>query len=90
MTDLNQYLSVVEALALPLLGLLALLATKLSVGESLRRAERSFIVALVVISLVTLRTVTRLDEVWLVHSVTLSLMILGVFTVPSREGALAV
>lgn len=90
MTDLTQILAMVDALALPLLGLWALLATKLSIGESLRRAERFFIVALVVISLVTLRTVSRLDEVWLIHSVTLALMILGVFMVPSREGALAV
>jgi hypothetical protein len=90
MTDLVQCLAIVDVIALPLLGLCALLATKLSIGESLRRAERFFIVALVVISLVTLRTVSRLDEVWLIHSVTLALMILGVFMVPSREGALAV
>ena len=90
MSDLVQCLALVDALALPPLGLWALLATKLSVGQSLRRAERSFIVALVVISLVTLRTAARLDEVWLIHTVTLALMILGVFMVPSREGALAV
>lgn len=90
MSNLVQLLAVVDVIALPLLGLWALLATKLSIGDALRRAERFFLVALVIISLVTLRTVARLDEIWLVHTLTLALMILGVFMVPSREGALAV
>jgi len=78
-----------DAIVLPLLGLWALLATKLSVGQALRRAEKRFLFALVLISLVTLRTVIRLDDVWLIHTSTLALMILGVFVVPSREDALA-
>ena len=89
MPDLIQLFAVVDAIALPILGLWALLSTKLSVGEALRKAERRFLVALVIISLVTLRTVMRLDEVWLVHMLTLALMVLGVYLVPSREGALA-
>jgi len=80
----------VDAIALPLFGLWALLATKLSVGPAVRRAEKRFLLALVVISLVTLRTVIRLDEVWLVHTITLASMVLGVFLVPAREGAVAV
>ena len=78
-------LALVDLIALPMLGLWALLGTKLSVGESLRRAEKRFLVALVVISLVTLRTVSALDDAWLVHTGTLASMVLGVFTVPSRE-----
>ncbi|WP_182871385.1 hypothetical protein [Stieleria mannarensis] len=90
MPELTELFAVVDAIALPILGLWALLSTKLSVGEALRRAERRFMIALVIISLVTLRTVMRLDEVWLIHTLTLASMVLGVFTVPSREGALAV
>ena len=90
MLDLSETLALVDAMGLPLLGLWALLATKLAVGEALRRAEKRFMIALVIITLVTMRTVLRLDEVWIVHTLTLALMVLGVFLVPSREGALAV
>lgn len=90
MLELPVFLAVVNALALPMFGLWALLSTKLSVGDALRRAERRFLIALVIISLVTLRTVMRLDDVWLIHTLTLASMVLGVFTVPSREGALAI
>ncbi|MCO8123017.1 hypothetical protein NHH03_14810 [Stieleria sp. TO1_6] len=90
MPELSLLAAVVDASALPLLGLWALLATKLCVGEALRRAERRFLVALVIISLVTLRTVIRHDEVWLIHTMTLGMMVLGVFMVPSREGQIAI
>ncbi|MCS7467253.1 hypothetical protein NZK35_11425 [Stieleria sp. ICT_E10.1] len=90
MLELPEFFAVVNAIALPLFGLWALLSTKLSVGDALRRAERRFLIALVIISLVTLRTVMRLDDVWLIHTLTLASMVLGVFTVPSREGALAI
>ena len=85
-----EIVTLVDAIALPLFGLWALLATKLSIGPAVRRAEKQFLFALVVISLVTLRTVIRSDEVWLIHTITLASMILGVFLVPSREGAVAV
>lgn len=85
-----QLLALIDALALPILGIWALLATKLAVGDALRRAEKRFLFALVIITLVTMRTVLRLDEVWLIHTMTLAAMVLGVFLVPSREGALAI
>ena len=87
MPDLFQLLAVVDATALPLLGLWALLAIKLTIGEALRRAERRFFIALVIISLVTLKTVARLDEVWLIHMVTLAAMVMGAFLVPARDGS---
>ncbi len=87
---LNLTFSLFEALGLPLLGLWALLSTKLAVGPALRGAEQRFMIALVIITLVTMRTVLRLDEVWIVHTMTLASMILGVFLVPSREESLAV
>jgi hypothetical protein len=90
MPDLFQLLSIVDALALPAFGFWALLATKLSVGDALRRAERQFMVALVIISLVTLNTVVGQRDVWLSHTMTLALMVMGVFLIPSREEAVVV
>ena len=90
MFGLFELAALVDAVALPILGTWALLATKLSVGDALRKAEQRFIVALLIISVVTLRTVIRLDEVWLIHTMTLAAMVLGVYLVPSRAGALAV
>ena len=89
MSDIASAFALIDAIALPILGTWALLSTKLSVGESLRRAEKRFLIALVIITCVTMRTVLRLDEVWLIHTATLALMVLGVFLVPSREGQLA-
>ena len=90
MLELPLMLAFADAIAMPILGLWALLSTKLSVGPALRRAEKRFFIALVIISLVTLRTVASLDDVWLIHTATLALMVLGVFLVPSREGSLAI
>lgn len=90
MPGMIELFAVVDLIALPMLGLWAVLSTKLSIGDALRRAERRFFVALVIISFVTLRTVMRLDDAWLVHTMTLACMVLGVFTIPSREGALAI
>lgn len=90
MSDFASAFALVDATALPLLGLWALLSTKLAVGDALRRAEKRFLFVLVIATLVTMNTVLRLDDVWLIHTVTLALMVLGVFLVPSREGSLAV
>lgn len=90
MTDLFYFLPLVDAIVLPLIGLWALLATKLTIGDALRRAERWFIVALVFISFVTLRTVAYLDEAWLIHMMTLASMVMGTFLMPSRAGAVTI
>ncbi|MEL6110814.1 MAG: hypothetical protein AAFU85_32820 [Planctomycetota bacterium] len=75
---------VVDMVAIPLVGLWALLAVKLNIGEPLHRAQRRFLVALVVISLVTLRTVTLMDSTWLIHTMTLASMVIGACVVPGR------
>ena len=85
MDSVSLLFTFVDFVALPGYCLCSLLATKLSIGDSLRRAEHRFLIALMIMSLVTLRTVTQLDDTWLVHSITLSGMILGVFLIPSRE-----
>ncbi|MEM6473185.1 MAG: hypothetical protein AAF802_26725 [Planctomycetota bacterium] len=82
------WIACLDCFALPLLGFWALMSIKLAIGDDLRRAERRFLFALVIISLVTLKTVIRSDEAWLVHTGTLGLMIVGVFTLPDRETAI--
>ncbi|MCD0461602.1 hypothetical protein [Roseiconus lacunae] len=79
-----EILNLFEALALPVVGLWALLSTKLLIGDDLVRAERRFIAVLVITSLITLRTVAGLHDAWLIHTVTLSAMVLGVFVIPGR------
>ncbi len=89
MPDASLTFALVDIMAMPLLGFWALMATKLCVGDALRKAERRFFLALIIASFVTLRTVMRLDDVWIVHTVTLAAMILGVFIVPSRDSLVA-
>lgn len=88
MQDLSNFLPLVDAIALPLIGLWALLAIKLSIGDALRRAERRFLFALVFITIITLRTVAYLDDAWLIHTTTLASMVMGAFVMPSRAGAI--
>ncbi len=84
MPDLSQIAQIADTLLLPLIGSIALLVAKLSIGEAARMAERHFLVALVVITIVTLRTVIACDETWLVHTTTLALMIIGAFVIPGQ------
>ncbi len=83
MLDLSQIAQIADTLLLPLIGSIALLAAKLSVGEAARMAERHFMVALVVITAITLRTVILCDETWLIHTTTLATMIIGALAMPN-------
>jgi hypothetical protein len=90
MTDLSQITQIADTLVLPLLGSFALLTAKLSVGISARRAERTFFIVLIVITVVTLRTVIHCDETWLVHTLTLATMIIGSLVIPGQCSATAI
>lgn len=90
MAEFFQFASLVNAIIFPLIGGTVLLLSKLTVGEAARRAERRFLATLVVITIVTLRTVITCDDVWLVHTATLSLLILGALLIPHREASIAV
>lgn len=89
MPDPMMLAMVVDAVAIPLVGLWALLAVKLNIGEPLHRAQRRFLIALVVISLVTLRTVAVMDSTWLIHTMTLATMVIGACVVPARAEMIA-
>jgi len=87
--DLPQITQIVNAISLPLIGGLSLLLAKLSIGDAARLAERHFFVTLVVITGVTIRTVIHCDEIWLVHTMTLAMMIIGALVIPSQEAVTA-
>ena len=90
MPDLPQFTAVVDAIVLPLLGSTLLLLAKTAHGEAARRAERQFFAVLVVMTLITLRTVIRCDQTWLLHTSTLAMMILGALVIPSQDASVAV
>ncbi len=90
MSDLPQVVGMLDAVVLPLLGIWSLIWSKICQGESRRRAERQFLLVLVVITIVTLRTVINCDDVWLVHTLTLAMMIVGALAVPDPDASVAI
>ena len=88
--DLPQMTQIVDAIILPLIGAIALFFAKFSHGEAARWAERQFFTVLVVITLVTLRTVITCDDAWLVHTATLGTMIVGALALPGQDASVAV
>ena len=84
-SDLPQFTEIIDAIVMPLIGAIALLLAKLSQGDAARWAERRFFVTLVVITLVTLRTVIVCNEFWLVHTATLGTLIVGALVIPGHS-----
>lgn len=78
-------LAILHAAIIPTIGIWALLATKLMVGNRLRWAERCFMGILLTVSFAALHSVMTDAHVWFVHMLTLALMVLGQFLVPSRH-----
>ena len=89
MPDPSQIAQIADTVFLPLIGSIALLTAKLSIGEAARKAERNFFAVLIVMTAITLRTVITCDEIWLVHTTTLSLMIVGSLMIPSQDAMMA-
>lgn len=87
MPDLTEVIVTMDAILMPLIGCAALMTSKLSHGEVARWAERQFLATLVVITLVTLRTVIHCDDAWLVHTITLAAMIMGALMIPNLDSS---
>ena len=85
MLDLAHITGMLDAIILPIVGGCSLLLSKISQGELARQWERLFLLTLVVITFVTLRTVTYCDETWLIHTATLAAMIVGSQLVPNQH-----
>jgi len=78
-------LTLVETFSLPILAMLTLAASKLTVGATAQAARRWFFGVLVAVTLITCRTVINCDSCWLTHTATLSMMFVGALLVPDRE-----
>ncbi len=87
--DLSQLTGIMDAIVLPLMGCIALMCAKLTEGDAARWAERQFFAALVVITLVTARTVVMCDDAWLLHTATLGVMTVGALVIPGQDASLA-
>jgi len=90
LTEIFYLTALLNGLLLPAIAGATLVVAKLSRGEAARRAERQFLATLVVMTMMTLRTVITCDDVWLVHTATLSIMIVGALVIPSQEASVAV
>ena len=82
--DLSQITSLLDAIIFPLIGSVALMYAKLSRGAAARRAEKQFFAILLVLTVVTLRTVITCHEIWLVHTLSLGGLIVGSLLVPGQ------
>ena len=85
--DLAQVTSLVDAIIFPFVGGLALLLAKLSRGEAARLAERRFFAVLLVITIVTLRSVITCHELWFIHTTTLGSLIVCSLLIPGQQEA---
>ncbi|TWT82880.1 hypothetical protein CA13_43430 [Planctomycetes bacterium CA13] len=89
MVDLLQLLRIVDAIILPIVALSVLFLSKVSYGDLAKWAERQFLTVLAVMTLVTLRTVIRCDDAWLIHTATLGIMIVGALVVRTEHASVA-
>lgn len=83
--DLAQTTDFIEAILLPLIGCCTLFHAKFGCGEAARSAERRFLALLIVLTLVTLRTVIACDEAWLVHTTALGTLIIASLMIPGQQ-----
>lgn len=74
--------TMLSALGLPLLAIIALMHSKLVTGRAAVGAQRRFLAFLVVMTIVTAHTVTTSGPTWLIHTLTLSLMVVGSLWIP--------
>jgi hypothetical protein len=82
--DLTQITSLLDAIIFPIVGGIALLLAKATHGDAARWAERQFFAVLLVITIVTLRTVITCHEIWLVHTTTLGTLIICSLMIPGQ------
>lgn len=90
MHEIIQFTGFLDVIVLPILAGFALVMSKISDPEAARQWERHFMVTLVVVTIVTLRTVIYCDDAWLVHMMTLGSLIIAALIVPNQNANVAV
>ncbi len=83
MSTLETTIVTIELCLLPLLGVSLLVISKVSQGDGGRLAERFFFGTLLLATFATFRTMLGGDTMWLVHAVTMAIMIVGSVSVPA-------
>lgn len=73
----------VHVLGFPMLAIMALFVSKLTIGPASKLADRGFIGMLVLQGVLTMRAAVALDDTWLIHVLTLMLLIIGAVVVPA-------
>ncbi len=89
MPELIQNAQTAGTLALPFIGLVTLMMSKLPTGAAARGAERRFIATLILVTVLAARTVIASDDAWLLHMMTLALMIVGSLSIPDHKAAVS-
>ncbi len=89
MPEISYLINLLDAVVMPLVALATLALAKFSQGEAARRAERQFLAMLLVMTVITLRTVITCDDAWLIHTATLGTMIVSALVVPSQQPSVA-
>ena len=89
MPDLSQVVDLMDAIILPIIGVGALLLSKVCQGDVARHWERQFLFCLIVLTIVTLHTVIHCDDTWLIRTMTLGGMIIAPLMVPGQETSVA-
>lgn len=84
-----QIMSMMDIVFIPISCGTALMFAKLTRGETARKAEKNFFAFLVVMTLITIRTVVLCDEAWLIHTTTLATMIVGALAIPGHDAFIA-
>lgn len=77
-------LAVMGVFMVPVMGAFALISAKLAQGDAIPKAQRRFLTCLVVVTLLTVRTVMHCDECWLIHMMTLAGMVVGAMALPDQ------
>lgn len=85
MVEVAFFASVFSGLGLPPIAMVLLLLAKLTSGSAARRAERRFLAFLIVMTLVTAHTVMTQNAAWLIHTTTLSVMVIGSLWIPGQN-----
>ncbi|WP_164104315.1 hypothetical protein [Candidatus Laterigemmans baculatus] len=75
------------AFALPLLGVLTLLTSKIASGAAGAMAQRLFFATLLLATVATFRTMMAGEPQWLSHSLTIAVMVVGAVAVPAAGDA---
>jgi hypothetical protein len=71
-----------EVCLLPVLGISLMIVGKVAPGNWACRAERLFLGTLMLAGLATFRTLLAGETIWLMHAVTLAILIVGSVSVP--------